>query len=150
MLDAAAYGVPSELGEEDVKLDVVLREPVSLVDLHGWLVENLPRFMVPRYLEIRDTFPKTPSERIEKYKLQADSLSRPEVFDTERGPAGASSAEGCTLTSARLTLVPPVRTKEPGRAGQTARQAPAAPPVTLTAPFRAGETTVTTEARAHD
>ena len=29
VLDAAAYGVPSELGEEDVKLDVVLREPLA-------------------------------------------------------------------------------------------------------------------------
>jgi carnitine-CoA ligase len=85
VLDAAAYGVPSELGEEDVKLDVVLREEVAVSELHGWLVENLPRFMVPRYLEVRESFPKTPSERIEKYKLKADPLDRPEVFDAGSG-----------------------------------------------------------------
>ena len=96
VLDAAAYGVPSELGEEDVKLDVVLRE-----ERPGWRSctagssENLPRFMVPRYLEVRESFPKTPSERIEKYKLKADPLDRPEVFDAGAGgprrPAGADS-----------------------------------------------------------
>jgi hypothetical protein len=35
--------------------------------------------MVPRYLEQRAAFPKTPSERIEKYKLANDSLDRAEV-----------------------------------------------------------------------
>jgi crotonobetaine/carnitine-CoA ligase len=58
---------------------------LGLEDLHAWLTENLPRFMVPRYLEVRASFPKTPSERIEKYKLTADPVDRPEVFDAERG-----------------------------------------------------------------
>ena len=40
--------------------------------------------MVPRYLEIRDAFPKTPSERVEKYKLKLEPVDRPEVFDAER------------------------------------------------------------------
>ncbi len=40
--------------------------------------------MVPRYLEIRDSFPKTPCERVEKYKLKAEPLDRPEVYDAER------------------------------------------------------------------
>ena len=42
--------------------------------------------MVPRYLELRESFPKTPSERIEKYKLKAEPR-RPapaSVFDAER------------------------------------------------------------------
>jgi crotonobetaine/carnitine-CoA ligase len=37
--------------------------------------------MVPRYLEFRSAFPKTPSERIEKYRLAAEGLDRPGVFD---------------------------------------------------------------------
>lgn len=89
VLDAAAYGVPSPLGEEDVKLDVVLRAPVGVEELHAWLTENVPRFMVPRYVEVRESFPKTPSERIEKYKLLADPLDRPAVFDAERGTGQA-------------------------------------------------------------
>jgi crotonobetaine/carnitine-CoA ligase len=83
--EAAAYGVPEELGEEDVKLDVVVSDALDLGGFHAWLSENLPRFMVPRYLEIRAEFPKTPSERIEKYKLKEDPLDRPEVFDIGAG-----------------------------------------------------------------
>jgi crotonobetaine/carnitine-CoA ligase len=81
VVEAAAYGVPSDLGEEDVKLDVVLREPVPVADLHAWLTEQLPRYMVPRFLEVRESFPKTPSERIEKYRLKAEPLDRAAVFD---------------------------------------------------------------------
>lgn len=88
VVEAAAYGVPSELGEEEVKLDVVLSEAVLVDELHAWLAENLPRHMIPRYLEIRESFPKTPSERIEKYKLKAQPVDRPEVFDAERARAG--------------------------------------------------------------
>jgi crotonobetaine/carnitine-CoA ligase len=82
--DAAAYGVPAEIGEEEVKLDVVLTEPIAIAELHAWLAQNLPRYMVPRYLEICESFPKTPSERVEKYKLKDQPLDRPEVFDAER------------------------------------------------------------------
>jgi crotonobetaine/carnitine-CoA ligase len=89
VVEAAAYGVPSELGEEEVKLDVVLREPAAADELHAWLAANLPRYMVPRYLEIRSSFPKTPSERVEKYKLKQEPLDRPEVFDAERDERGS-------------------------------------------------------------
>jgi crotonobetaine/carnitine-CoA ligase len=81
--EAAAYGVPAELGEEDVKLDVVCSEPIDLAEFHAWLTDNLPKFAIPRYLEIRDGFPKTPSERVEKYKLKDQPLDRPEVFDAD-------------------------------------------------------------------
>lgn len=84
VVECAAYGVPSELGEEDVKLDVVLSEPREPADVHAWLAANLPRYMIPRYLEVRHELPKTPSQKIQKYMLQADALDRPEVFDAER------------------------------------------------------------------
>jgi carnitine-CoA ligase len=91
VVEAAAYGVPSNLGEEDVKLDVVLKGDVALPELHAWLEENLPRFMVPRYLERRDAFPKTASERIQKYLLTRQALDRPEVHDA--GPRRRRSAD---------------------------------------------------------
>ncbi len=83
VLEAAVYGVPSPLGEQDVKLDVVGRENLDLESLVAWLRDNLPRYMVPRYIERRDAFPKTPSERIRKHMLIEQSLDRPEVLDTE-------------------------------------------------------------------
>jgi crotonobetaine/carnitine-CoA ligase len=81
--EAAAYAVPAELGEHEVKLDVVCEDDLTLEELHGWLVQSLPRFMVPRYLEKRKSMPKTPSQRVEKYKLMADSLDRPAVAEFE-------------------------------------------------------------------
>lgn len=83
--EAACYGVPSELGEDDIKLDVVLTGPIEPQQLHAWLVENLPRFAVPRYIEFLAALPTTPSGRVEKYKLQESSLQRPEVFDSGYG-----------------------------------------------------------------
>jgi crotonobetaine/carnitine-CoA ligase len=83
VVEAAAYGVPGEFGDHEVKLDLVCRGDVDLRALHAWLAERLPRFMVPRYLERREAFPKTPSTRIEKYKLAADPLDRPEVLEVE-------------------------------------------------------------------
>ena len=83
VLEAAAYGVPSELGEHDIKLDVVLTGELALADLHTWLTGHLPRYMVPRYLQRQASFPKTPSERVEKYRLVATPFDRAQVFDAD-------------------------------------------------------------------
>ena len=83
MIEAAAYAVPGEFGEDEVKLDVVTRTELTMTALHAWLVERLPRFMVPRYLERCAEFPKTPSERIEKHKLAATGVQREEVYEFE-------------------------------------------------------------------
>jgi crotonobetaine/carnitine-CoA ligase len=79
--DAAAYAVPSALGEHEVKLDVITSDelPIDLGEFHRWLIENLPRFMLPRYLEQRADFPRTISQRVEKYKLAAELLDRPGI-----------------------------------------------------------------------
>jgi len=80
VLEAAAFAVPAELGEHEVKLDVVLREPgPSLAELHTWLAVKLPRYMIPRYLQQRASMPKTPTQKIEKFKLAAEGVSGPEV-----------------------------------------------------------------------
>jgi catechol 2,3-dioxygenase-like lactoylglutathione lyase family enzyme len=68
---------------------IVCRGELELRDLHDWLVERLPRYMVPRYLERRETLPKTPSAKIEKYKLAAEPLDRDAV--AEFVPARRSS-----------------------------------------------------------
>jgi crotonobetaine/carnitine-CoA ligase len=77
--DATAYAVPAELGEHEVKLDVLGAEDLSLTALHAWLCEQLPRYMVPRYLEQRADFPRTLSQRVEKYKLAQQGVARAEV-----------------------------------------------------------------------
>jgi crotonobetaine/carnitine-CoA ligase len=76
VLEAAAIGVPSELGEEDVKVCVVPHpgmtvEPVEIVQ---WCEDQMAYFMVPRYVEIRASLPKTATERVEKYRLKEDGV----------------------------------------------------------------------------
>lgn len=91
---AAAYAVPAALGEHEVKLDVVAADgaDLDLDALHAWLVAQLPRYMVPRYLERRDGLPRTLSQRVEKYKLAQEGVDRPEVrsFTLARRSAAAA------------------------------------------------------------
>ncbi|MHB1088864.1 MAG: AMP-binding protein [Acidimicrobiales bacterium] len=79
VLDAAAYAVPDELGEHEIKMDVLTTNDLTLEELYAWMLEHLPRYMLPRFMERRDELPRTPSQRVEKYKLAKDALDRPEV-----------------------------------------------------------------------
>jgi crotonobetaine/carnitine-CoA ligase len=77
VLEVAAIGVPSEVGEEDVAILVVPKDgsDVSAADLVEFVAADLPRFAVPRYVEFVESFPKTPSERIEKGKVRARGIT---------------------------------------------------------------------------
>jgi crotonobetaine/carnitine-CoA ligase len=77
VLEAAAFGVASPLGEEDVALLVVPRPRSVLapLELHEFLRASLPRFAVPRFIEVVDQLPKTPSERVEKAKVRERGLT---------------------------------------------------------------------------
>jgi len=77
VLESCVVGVPSELGEEEVKAVVVLKpgHEVSEVDLVRWCEPRLAYFSIPRYIAIRDSMPKTPSERVEKFKLKAEGIT---------------------------------------------------------------------------
>jgi crotonobetaine/carnitine-CoA ligase len=74
VLESAAISVPSELGEDEVKIVVVLRAGAKLApeELIHFCAQRMARFMVPRYVEFREALPKNPSQRIEKYKLRAE------------------------------------------------------------------------------
>lgn len=72
--EAAAIGVASDDGEQEVKIFIVAEQHQSL-DLNAmgaWLGERMPRFMIPRYLEILPEFPKTPvTGRVQKGVLRS-------------------------------------------------------------------------------
>lgn len=77
VLDVAAIGVPSDVGEEDVAVVVVAvpgrtLDPADLID---FVSKDLPRFAVPRYVEIVDSLPKGPSERVEKGKVRERGIT---------------------------------------------------------------------------
>lgn len=87
ILECAVIAAPSELGEDEVKAVVVLREGAnaSADELWTFCDEHMPRFWVPRYFEFRREMPKTPSQKIQKYLLRAGE-SQGEVF--ERAASG--------------------------------------------------------------
>lgn len=73
--EAAAVGVQAADGaDQEIKLSFIALEtpkPVEPAELHRFLRDRLPSFMVPRYLEAVTALPKTPSTRIQKFKLNA-------------------------------------------------------------------------------
>ena len=82
--EAAAIGVPSEVGEDEVML-VVASAPGCTIDpvgLSEFLTKRLPYFMVPRYLRIMPDLPKTPSNKVIKTALRQDGIT-PDSWDRE-------------------------------------------------------------------
>jgi carnitine-CoA ligase len=91
--ECAAFGVPSELEEEEVKLAVV-RVPgaeLSEPELAQYCAAKLAAFMVPRYIEFVGELPRTPTDKIAKHALRAmgDRGLTPGTWDRERSAAAA-------------------------------------------------------------
>lgn len=85
--EAAAIPVPSELGEDEVMVYVVLAagEDLPYGELVSFCNDTMPYFMVPRFVEYLPQLPKTPSEKIEKYKLKERALETlSQVWDREK------------------------------------------------------------------
>ncbi|MDW8063733.1 MAG: AMP-binding protein, partial [Candidatus Caldarchaeum sp.] len=63
VLESAAVGLPSEVGDEDVKIYLKLKpgEKIDFLDFLRWCDRNLPYYMVPRYVEVVEELPKTPT-----------------------------------------------------------------------------------------
>ena len=74
VLDCAVVAVPSELGEDEVKAYVTPREgsTVNPEEVVYWCAEHLAYFKVPRYWEVRDELPRTPSLRVRKDVLRQE------------------------------------------------------------------------------
>jgi crotonobetaine/carnitine-CoA ligase len=71
--ECAAVAVPSELSEDDVMVFVVVADSSGLqpADVLEHCREHMPRFMVPRYVEIgTERLPRTPTEKISKPELR--------------------------------------------------------------------------------
>ena len=75
VLDCAVIAVPSELGEEEVKAYVVPKPSQDILgpeDVVAWCARRLANFKVPRYVELRDDLPRTPSFRVRKDLLRQE------------------------------------------------------------------------------
>ncbi|MGA1481754.1 MAG: AMP-binding enzyme, partial [Candidatus Nanopelagicales bacterium] len=71
---AAVVGVPDEIRGEEVKAYLVLTDDrdaqAAAAELGPFCAERIARFKVPRYWEVRDDLPRTPSERVAKPQLE--------------------------------------------------------------------------------
>jgi crotonobetaine/carnitine-CoA ligase len=76
VLEAAAVGIPSELGEDDILVVVTLHPHATLdyVELLDFCAARMPYFCVPRYLEVLDDIPKNILGRIRKDVLRTRGL----------------------------------------------------------------------------
>jgi crotonobetaine/carnitine-CoA ligase len=86
VLESAVFGVPSELGEDDVMAAVVLKAGQTLdpAELVRHCEERMAKFMVPRYIEFRQELPKTETHRIQKSGLKHDGVGS-NTWDREGG-----------------------------------------------------------------
>jgi crotonobetaine/carnitine-CoA ligase len=82
--EAAVFGVPSELTEEEV-MACVVRQPGATLDAAALAAHargTMARFMVPRYIRFMDELPRTPTDKVEKFRLAAQGITA-DTVDTE-------------------------------------------------------------------
>ena len=87
--EAAAYGVPSDLGEDEVMVAIVREAGVEL-DLEALVEhcrERLAYFAVPRFIRVCDALPKTPTQRVQKFRLREEGITPDTIDRGERASA---------------------------------------------------------------
>ncbi|MFI7067685.1 AMP-binding protein [Kribbella sp. NPDC050124] len=86
--ECAAIGVPSELTEEDVKVLIVTTAGSELTAPEVWdfACGSLGRFQRPRYVELVDSLPKTPTGKIDKAAVKAIQVSPVAGWDHDAVP----------------------------------------------------------------
>lgn len=94
----AVVAVPSDLAEEDIKayVQVAVRAAPTLTELRDWVARHLAGYKVPRYWQVVEEMPHTPTGRIAKHRLEAVACGpehdlRGETHAVPRGDAGERS-----------------------------------------------------------
>jgi crotonobetaine/carnitine-CoA ligase len=76
--EAAAVGVPSPDGDEEVLIAVAAAPGGATVDpeaLVRFLLPRMPHYMVPRYVRVMDSLPKTPTNKIRKLEIRQQGVT---------------------------------------------------------------------------
>ncbi len=83
--ECAVYGVPWELGEDEVMAAVVLNEGQALMpkDLIAFLEDKLASFQIPRFIRFVDELPKTEILKVKKKELQGENVTL-DTWDREK------------------------------------------------------------------
>ena len=81
--EVAAFAVPSSDDEEDEVMIAVVPKPDARIDcasLQAHLRAHLPFFAVPRYIEVVEDLPRTPTEKVKKAELRQRGVTE-ETWD---------------------------------------------------------------------
>lgn len=81
--ECAAYPLPSELGEDELAVALVLSDPSKPFDAAELLEEVgkiLPKYAVPRYVRVVESLPRTINEKIQKFQLRDEGVT-PDMYD---------------------------------------------------------------------
>jgi crotonobetaine/carnitine-CoA ligase len=85
VLECAAIGIPAVHGEHDVMVAVIVRDPARFDPsaLVAFLEPRMPRFMLPRYVQVVDDLPRTEaSMRVRKHEIRARGVTD-DTYDRE-------------------------------------------------------------------
>jgi len=87
ILEAAAIGVPCELGDEEILVVVVPRPGHSLIpdEIAEWCAQHLAPCKRPRYFTQVESLPHTPTHRVAKFKLKQDPTLRQRAVELRSG-----------------------------------------------------------------
>lgn len=77
VVEAAVFGVPSDVTEDEVMACVALTPDAALTlpELMEHCAANIPYFAVPRFLEFMPELPKNPIGRVRKFELKARGVT---------------------------------------------------------------------------
>ena len=83
--EVAAHAVLSDLGEDELKVTITLKEGMQISEevLCRWSADHMPYYSVPRYIEFRKALPKSPLGRVYKFELRDDGVTQ-NTWDREK------------------------------------------------------------------
>ena len=85
VLESAAHAVTSELGEDEVKITVVVRpgDQPKHEEILDYCRGRMAHYAIPRYVEFAESLPKTETQRIQYAALKARGVT-PGTWDREQ------------------------------------------------------------------
>ncbi|MGD9862598.1 MAG: AMP-binding protein [Pseudodonghicola sp.] len=88
--ECAVIPVPSDLGEDDVMVCVVPRDGAEVTGaaVRDHCRSKMADFMLPRYVRLLASLPKTATARVEKHKLKAEGVTA-DTWDADRAEVNA-------------------------------------------------------------
>jgi crotonobetaine/carnitine-CoA ligase len=95
VFEVAALPVPSELGEDEILVAIVPKPGATLTprEIAQWCAERLAAMKVPRFVLLVDELPHTPTHKVAKQVLKADSTLRSRAVDLQSPAASRPVTE---------------------------------------------------------